>query len=158
MPKRGSAILGKAVHQQIPSPAGEVKLVTFVPWTLAKREVKREIISPSGTHEQFNARAIIARREQDVTANSALVRAIGLAYHWQRLLDMGKVRNVTELAEHEGISKQRVSLILGLTQLAPDVVESLVYGGSKRLTLDYFKKNPVPLSWEAQKAMMESAA
>lgn len=155
MPVRGSAILGKAVHQKTSVPAGGVEVVTFIPWTLIKRGVKREIITPLSAPKQFQADALDARQNKEVFTDSALVRALGLAFHWQRLLGMGKVGCVAELAEREGISRQRVSLILGLTQLAPDMVESLMNGtASKRLTLDYFKRNPVPLSWEVQKVMM----
>ena len=141
------------------APAGGVDMVTFIPWTLIRRGVKREIITPLSAPKQFQAEALDAKRRNEAFTDSALVRALGLAYHWQRLLDIGKVRSMTELAEREGISKQRVSFILGLMQLAPDIVESLVRGvASKRLTLNYFKQNSVPVSWEAQKAMMMDSA
>lgn len=40
---------GEAVTFQIPNPAGGVQMETFVPWTLVKRGVRREIITPLDT-------------------------------------------------------------------------------------------------------------
>lgn len=161
MPKRGSAIVGKAVTREIPSPAGEVSLVTFIPWTLVKRGVKKEIITPLDAPVQFQEESDEERQRKKLDGKqvSALVKALGLAHHWRQLLESGKVGSVTDLAEREGVSKQHVSLTLRVTQLAPEIVESLLNGAApKRLTLDYFKRNPVPLSWEAQKVMMANLA
>lgn len=153
MPVRGTAILGKPIHNKPSAPAGGVDMVTFIPWTLVKRGVKRKIITPLSAPQYFQAEALDAKRKGD--NDSALVRAMGLAHHWQRLLDVGKVRSVAELAEREGISRQRVSLILGLTLLAPNIVEGIMYGTvPKRITLDCFKRNAVPPDWGMQQAMM----
>ena len=47
MAKMDKGVLtGKPVTYQIPSPAGEVQMETFIPWTLVKRGVRREIITP----------------------------------------------------------------------------------------------------------------
>lgn len=46
MPKKDQAVTGEAVTYQIPAPAGGVQLETFIPWTLVKRGVKREVITP----------------------------------------------------------------------------------------------------------------
>ncbi len=37
---------GDPVTYQLPSPAGGVQLETFVPWTLVKRGLKKQIITP----------------------------------------------------------------------------------------------------------------
>ena len=157
MPQRGTAIYGNPKHSKAVAPAGGVEMVTFIPWKLIKRGVRREIITPLSSPDQF--KAVIMEPKKEEGTQSALLRALGLAHYWQRLLDVGKVRTITELAEKEGISKQRVSLIMGLTLLAPDIVVSIVHDkASKQLTLDYFKRNSVPLDWEAQKTMMTPQA
>jgi hypothetical protein len=46
MPKKDQAVTGEAFTYQIAAPAGEVQLETFIPWTLVKRGVKREVITP----------------------------------------------------------------------------------------------------------------
>lgn len=37
---------GDPVTYQLPSPAGGVQLETFVPWTLVKRGLKKQVITP----------------------------------------------------------------------------------------------------------------
>ncbi len=152
MPARGIAIVGKADHNKVPTPAGGVdNMVTFIPWRFIKRGVRRQIITPLSAPDQFVAEAV----ESKPASDSALIRALGLAYYWQQLLDKGKVSSVAELAMREGVSRQRVSLILGLTLLAPSIVQDLMYGTTPtRLSLHYFKRNPMPLDWDVQKELM----
>jgi hypothetical protein len=155
MASKGRVIYGKAVHQKHITPAGGVDMVTFIPWALIKRGVKREIITPLSSPQSFGEEASVAVQQKPAKADSALVRALGLAYHWQRTLDMGKVLSVAELAASEGISKQRVSFILRLTQLAPAIVDGVLHGvAPKWVTLDYFKKNSVPLCWSVQQTTL----
>ena len=46
MAKMDKGVLtGKPVTDPIPSPAGGVQMETFIPWTLVKRGVHREIIT-----------------------------------------------------------------------------------------------------------------
>ncbi len=53
MPKKNTGVAGKAVTYEIPNPAGGVKLETFIPWTLVKRGVKKQVITPLDAPEQF---------------------------------------------------------------------------------------------------------
>jgi hypothetical protein len=57
MPKKDQAVLGEAVTYQFPDPAGGVQLETFIPWTLTKRGVKREVITPLDAPEAFREEA-----------------------------------------------------------------------------------------------------
>ncbi len=45
------------------------------------------------------------------------------ARHYQAILDAGAVRSLQEIAQREGVSASRVGQILGLLQLAPDIVD-----------------------------------
>jgi hypothetical protein len=40
---------------------------------------------------------------------------------YQNMLESGKVKNLGELAEKEGVSKARISQIMGLRNLAPEI-------------------------------------
>ena len=44
---------GDAVTYQLPSPAGGVQLETFVPWTLVKRGLRKQIITPLDAPQEF---------------------------------------------------------------------------------------------------------
>ncbi|CAK0767127.1 hypothetical protein CCP4SC76_460001 [Gammaproteobacteria bacterium] len=87
MPKKSRIIIGKAVTKAIPTPAGGVRLETFIPWRLIKRNVKREIITPLDAPGEFRVEAGIEKRERKAAEESPLVRALGLAYFWQGLME-----------------------------------------------------------------------
>ena len=60
--------------------------------------------------------------------DGVLVKALARAWRWQKLLDRGVYRLVTEIAEAEKISKSYVSRILRLALLSPDIVEAILGG------------------------------
>jgi hypothetical protein len=48
------------------------------------------------------------------------------ALEWQRQLDLGDVRNRAEIAQREGITRARVTQVMGLLRLPPDIQEYLL--------------------------------
>ena len=57
-----------------------------------------------------------------------VVRALGLAYHWQSLLDEGKYSSLTGIAKTEGIDRAYVSRVFKLTRVSPAIVEQALAG------------------------------
>lgn len=57
-----------------------------------------------------------------------MLRALGLAHHWQRLLDEGRFSSMTEIAAAEGIDLGQASKMSRLAQLAPDLIEAIALG------------------------------
>ena len=47
--------------------------------------------------------AAAERTKRKAAQNTPLIRALGLAHYWQRLLDEGKFRSTTDIAAAEGI-------------------------------------------------------
>ena len=81
MPRRAEGrMTGPAVTTEIPLPAGGVELVTFIPWTLVKRGMKKEIITPIDTPEAFREEAAAERQRNKAEQPTPLLRALGLAY------------------------------------------------------------------------------
>ena len=80
------------------------------------------------------------------------MRALGLAHHWQRLLDEQRAASVAEIAEAEGMDVTQVRRVMRLTLLAPEVVERLV--GSPDAVLEMVMRRPWPSSWTAQKHVL----
>ena len=119
-------ITGRAVNNAIPSPAGGVALETFVPWTLVKRGVKQEVITPIEVPEP-----------PDVANETRALRALGLAHYWQHLLDSGEVEYLREIAAAEDMDRGQVSRISRLAWPGPGVV---VRATQRRL--DLREKNP----------------
>lgn len=139
---------GDPVTYQLPSPAGGVQLETFVPWTLVKRGLKKQIITPLDAPQEFMEEARRERQARESTQDTALVRALGLAYHWQRLLDEQRVGSVAEIAEAEEINVTQVRRLMRLTLLAPTVVEQLV--GTSETALEQLMRRPWPTVWKDQ--------
>ena len=62
MAKMDKGVLtGKPVTYPIPSPAGGVQMETFIPWTLVKRGIRREIITPLDAPQAFTVEATDCR-------------------------------------------------------------------------------------------------
>jgi hypothetical protein len=142
---------GDAVTYQLPSPAGGVQLETFVPWTLVKRGLRKQIITPLDAPQEFMEEARRERQARESTQDTALVRALGLAYHWQRLLDEGRFSSITEIAAAEEIDLGHASHIARLALLAPDIVTTYVTGGIEGLTLENLTRRRMPTGWDAQR-------
>lgn len=152
MAKKDKGVLtGKPVTYQIPSPAGGVQMETFIPWTLVKRGVKREIITPLDAPQAFTMEAAAERTKRKAAQNTPLMRSLGLAHYWQRLLDEGKFRSITEIAAAEGMDLGQVSKIARLTQLAPDIIEDCLARTDNGLALEHLMRRKLPGDWGAQR-------
>ena len=92
MPKKNTLVTGKPMTYQIPNPAGGVKLETFIPWTLVKRGVKKQVITPIDAPEQFREEAKQEKEIRKAEQESQLVKALGQAHYWQKLLHEGKFK------------------------------------------------------------------
>lgn len=116
---------GPPVTRATPAPAGGVVIETFVPWKMVRRGVRKRIVTPLGEPEAFTEGADTANPSDD----APLLRALGLAHHWQRLLEEGRCGGLREIAKIEGMDLGRASRIFRLTQLAPEVIETALREG-----------------------------
>ena len=139
---------GRPITHELPTPAGGVRLETFVPWTLVRRGLKKRVITPLDAPQEFLAEAKQERVAQAAAQGSALMRALGLAHHWQHLLDEQRVASVAEIAEAEGMDVTQVRRVMRLTLLAPEVIERLV--GAPDIVLEQVMRRPSPSSWAEQ--------
>ncbi len=146
---------GDPVTYQLPSPAGGVRLETFVPWTLVKRGIKKQVITPIDAPQQFLSEAAKEREARAGALDTPLLRALGLAYYWQRLLDDGKFGSMTEIVAVEGRDPGRASRIARLAHLAPDIVDACLVRDSSGIALEHLiRRGSLPLEWEAQRQQL----
>lgn len=146
--KHRGRIEGEAIVRQLPTPAGGVKLETFVPWRLIQRGFKKEVITPLDSPNAFSQQAEEERRARAAAMDTPVMRALGLAHHWQRLLNEQRVASAAEIAEAEGIDTSQVHRLMRLTLLAPDVVEKMV--DQPGLTVEKVFGRPWPYGWREQ--------
>ncbi len=140
--------IGRPITHELPTPAGGVRLETFVPWTLVRRGLKKRVITPLDAPQEFLAEAAKERETLVAAQNSALMRALGLAYHWQRLLDKERAASVSEIAKAEGMDVTQVRRVMRLTLLAPEVIERLV--GAPDIVLENVMRRSWPNGWHKQ--------
>ena len=74
---------------------------TFIPWTRVNRGVRREIITPLDTPQAFTVDAATERTMRKAAQSAPLIRALGLAHYWQRLLDEDRAQTIADTATLE---------------------------------------------------------
>jgi hypothetical protein len=147
---------GDPVTYQLPNPAGGVRLETFVPWTLVKRGIKKQVITPFDAPQQFLSEATREREARAAAQDTSLMRALGLAHHWQRLLDEQRAASVAEIARDEGMDVTQVRRLLRLALLAPEVLERLTE--SPEAVLEHVMRRPWPNGWSDQMRVLAPRA
>ena len=98
--------------------------------------------------QEFLAEAKQERAAQAAAQDSALMRALGLAHHWQRLLDEDRSTSVAAIAKAEGMDVTQVRRIMRLTLLAPAVIERLV--GAPDILLEQVMRRSWSNGWNSQ--------
>lgn len=147
-------VTGEPVTYQIPAPAGGVQMETFIPWTLVKRGVRRQVITPNDAPEHFQKEAVVERSTRKEAKDSPLIRALGLAHYWQRLLDEGKYRSLTEIAAMEGIDLGQASRTAQLTRLAPEIVQDCLSAGRSGSKLEGLTRACGSVAWVNQTSLI----
>jgi hypothetical protein len=111
-----------------------------VPFAIRKRGGRKLVLVPGGSD------AVSDRPRVD----NVMIKALGRAFRWRKLLEIGVYGTIEELAEAEKINPSYVSRILRMTLLAPDIVDAVLNGKySPALTLSALMK-PFPIEWEDQ--------
>ena len=88
-------------------------------------------------------------------------RLLALAIKFQSLVSSGSVRNYRELAEVGHVSRPRLSQIMKLAQLAPDIQEKLLFlpptcEGPDRVFERHLRFLASVIDWEKQKELFRS--
>ncbi|MEO7947841.1 MAG: hypothetical protein ABIR56_12415 [Polaromonas sp.] len=128
---------------------------TFIPWTLVKRGVRRQVITPIDAPQEFAVEAALEKRERKTNQDTPLLRALGLAHYWQRLLDDGKVQTIGDIAQLEEMDVTQVRRLLRLTLLTPSLLETIVVKAeSTSINLEFVLRRSMPDDWHAQEVLL----
>jgi len=107
-------------------------------------------------------RAGVRQSEQRVGGRTPHVsRLVALAIKFQSLVSSGTVRNYRELAELGHVSRPRLSQIMKLAQLAPEIQEKLLFlpstlEGPDRLFERHLRFLASVVDWEKQKELFRA--
>ena len=86
---------------------------------------------------------------------------MALAIHYQGLLDSGVVADASTLARLAGVTQPRMTQILNLNLLAPDIREALLFlkplvDGRRSVSEKHLQGQAVQLAWREQRAAFQS--
>jgi hypothetical protein len=111
------------------------------------RPGRKTIVTPDGIADDTLVRT---------RADPAMVKALGRAFRWKKMLENGRYASISELANAENIDRSYAGSILRLTLLAPDIVEAILDGRQPAgLGLPALLK-PFPLEWDRQRKEMQT--
>jgi hypothetical protein len=127
---------------------------TFIPWTLVKRGVRRQVITPIDAPLEFAIEATLEKRERKTNQDTPLLRVLGLAHYWQRLLDDGKYRSLTEIAIAECMDRGQANRIALMTRLAPEIIHTCISNRRVGATIEPLAKASRKVIWEDQSSFL----
>jgi len=85
-----------------------------------------------------------------------MIRTLGKAFYWQKLLDEGKYATIRDLSMSMKVEHGWVAEVLRMTTLAPDIIEAVLDGQQPRhLNLQTLRgrHDPLPRDWEEQRKL-----
>jgi hypothetical protein len=123
------------------------RVVTFVPLTIKKKHTSKVLVPPAGV-----------RREGSKTSiDYAILKTLGKAFYWQKLIDEGEYDSGNALAKELKLEPGWVAEVLRMTRLAPEIVESIL-NGSQPVTLNLHQIRgrdcEIPVIWSDQKEQL----
>ena len=118
--------------------------VTVVPLTIRRKQNRKVMIPPPGDD------SVLGTGGHDLP----MIRMLGKAFYWQRLLDEGRYPTANDLARSLKLEPGWVAEVLRLTTLAPDIIESVLEGRQPRdLNLHTLRgrRDQLPRDWGEQR-------
>lgn len=109
--------------------AGEVReyvsgpqRITVVPLTIRRRHNRKQLSPPPGEQAAVGSGNL----------DAPMIKTLGKAFYWQRLLQEGQYESGNELARTLKLEPGWVAEVLRMTLLAPDIAETILEGRQPR--------------------------
>ena len=118
--------------------------VTLVPLTIRRKQNRKVMIPPPGDRSGQGNGGL----------DLPMIKMLGKAFYWQRLLDEGRYPTANDLARSLKLEPGWVAEVLRLTTLAPDIIESVLEGRQPRdLNLHTLRgrRDQLPRDWQEQR-------
>jgi hypothetical protein len=90
-----------------------------------------------------------------------VTRLLVQAHFFQRMLDRGEAKDLADLARRYGLTRARVTQIMGLTLLAPDIQEAILFlpaidAGPDPITAIHLRATGRRADWAEQRSTWSS--
>ena len=122
------------------------RMVIVIPMQFKRRGGRKEIIVPRGV------KAPTGTVTDNPAVQKPLAVAVARAHRWQALLDQGRYKNTSDLADAADLDRSYVRRIVNLTLLSPDLVRAILDGTEPSgLSISQLMAG-VPERWEEQAA------
>ena len=96
------------------------KIIVHVPINLRKWGGKKVVVGPVGQD--------LRKLDCHIRKDDKLLKALGRAYKWQKLIETGQCKNAQEISEIENINRSYVLRVLRLMRLSPKIIQSVLDG------------------------------
>lgn len=128
--------------------SGPTTVTVHVAVEFRQRRGRKVLVAPDGDRREPLMQQSAASGGDELTP---AVRALARAFRWRRLLEIGTVATVQEIAAAENINPSYVSRVLRLTLLAPEIIEAVMeqMAVGRAETLDRLML-PFPIDWRRQ--------
>ena len=120
-------------------------MVVRVPLAIRRRPGRKTVVTPASQQGD----TVMPTR-----ADPALVKALARAFRYQRMLDVGRYANISEIAAAEKIKRGYLGSLLRLTLLAPVIVEEALNGRAWHALKLPDVLQPFPEAWERQQELL----
>ncbi len=137
----------KAMGEADVAVASDGSLHVTVPIKITRRGRSKAVMLPDG--KAFQPRAWNAEPTQ-------MQLALARGHRWLGLLELGKARNMAEVAKLEGMDPAYVSRMVNLTTLAPDIVAAILDESLPDHVTLFDLASATPLLWDEQQAILRA--
>lgn len=121
--------------------------ITMVPLKIRRKQNRKLLTTPPGASSSVTTGGL----------DIPMIKTLGKAFYWQRLLDEGKYATSTDLARALKLETGWVAEVIRMANLAPDIVEAILEGTQPRhLNLHTIRgrQESLPRDWEGQKKLL----
>lgn len=121
------------------------KIIIRVPVNLRRWGGKKVLVGPQGQD--------LRKLDFEIRKDEKLLKALGRAYRWHKMLALGKYHNITELSEAEDINKSYLQRVMRMMLLSPRIIDAILNGQQPQ---DFSLTNidrPFSPIWEEQEKL-----
>lgn len=95
-------------------------------------------------------------QEAPVRVDETLLGLVARGYRWRHEIVQGIRSSAVEIAKREGVTDAYVCRLMGLSFLAPDIMEAILCGGTSEVVCGttLLALSAVPLDWDGQRAVI----